>query len=405
LQAAIYLAAVNRYQSYLNSAKQILHSYNSEEPFASFLKKYFSTNKKYGSRDRRQIAHLCYCFFRLGKAEMNAGIEDKILTGLFLCSDKPNEILGALKSEWNERVLLPVGEKCSMLNAQCSIFNVFPWKDELSEGIDHEKFCVSFLVQPDLFLRLRPGREKLVTQKLKDAKIDFKVISENCIALPNSSKINEIIELDNEAVVQDENSQRTGELIKSEMVSHIPIAIGTEISVWDCCAGSGGKSIMAFDIDPKIELTVSDKRESILANLKKRFNNAGIRNYKSFIVDLSQNKPEIKNIKPEIIIADVPCSGSGTWSRTPEQLYFFEDKKIEEYSALQKKIVSSAIPQLQRGGSFIYMTCSVFKKENEEVVEFIKEKFGLQLKEMEVLEGYDKKADSMFVAVLSLPKH
>ena len=292
-----------------------------------------------------------------------------------------------------------------MLNAQCSIFNVFPWKDELSEGIDHEKFCVSFLVQPDLFLRLRPGREKLVTQKLKDAKIDFKVISENCIALPNSSKINEIIELDNEAVVQDENSQRTGELIKSEMVSHIPIAIGTEISVWDCCAGSGGKSIMAFDIDPKIELTVSDKRESILANLKKRFNNAGIRNYKSFIVDLSQNKPEIKNIKPEIIIADVPCSGSGTWSRTPEQLYFFEDKKIEEYSALQKKIVSSAIPQLQRGGSFIYMTCSVFKKENEEVVEFIKEKFGLQLKEMEVLEGYDKKADSMFVAVLSLPKH
>ena len=121
MQAAIYLAAVNRYQSYLNSAKQILHSYNSEEPFASFLKKYFSTNKKYGSRDRRQIAHLCYCFFRLGKAEMNAGIEDKILTGLFLCSDKPNEILGALKSEWNERVLLPVGEKCSMLNAQYSM--------------------------------------------------------------------------------------------------------------------------------------------------------------------------------------------------------------------------------------------------------------------------------------------
>ena len=154
-----------------------------------------------------------------------------------------------------------------------------------------------------------------------------------------------------------------------------------------------------IDIDPKIKLTVSDTRESILANLKKRFANAGIKNYKSFIVDLFQNKSEIQNLKSEIIIADVPCSGSGTWSRTPEQLYFFQERKIEEYSALQKRIVSNAIAQLQPGGSFIYITCSVFKKENEEVAMYIKENFHLQLKQMEVLKGYDKKADSMFVAV------
>ena len=40
---------------------------------------------------------------------------------------------------------------------------------------------------------------------------------------------------------------------------------------------------MAFDIDPKMKLTVSDTRESILANLKKRFANAGIKNYESFV--------------------------------------------------------------------------------------------------------------------------
>jgi len=86
-------------------------------------------------------------------------------------------------------------------------------------------------------------------------------------------------------------------------------------------------------------------------------------------------------------------------SRTPEQLYFFDERKIETYSVLQKKIVSNAIPQLQPGGTFIYITCSVFKKENEELVAFIKEKFHLQIEQMEVLKGYDKKADSMFVAV------
>lgn len=62
------------------------------------------------------------------------------------------------------------------------------------------------------------------------------------------------------------------------------------------------------------------------------------------------------------------------------------------------QIVSNAIPHLQKGGIFIYITCSVFKKENEGIVNFIKEKFHLQSLQMELLKGYDKKADSMFTA-------
>jgi len=375
-----------------------LSIYKGDEPLSSFLKKYFSANKKFGSKDRKQISNLCYCFFRLGKAVMNTTIEEKILTGLFLCSNGSNEILAALKPEWNEKCELALNEKLLIINSSLLIQDVFPWKEELSDGIDHENFCRAFLIQPDLFLRLRPGKEKVVMQKLTQAGIDLKIISNTCLALPNSSKIDEIIKLDEEAVIQDQNSQRTGELIKTEILN-----LESEISVWDCCAGSGGKSIMAFDIDPKIKLTVSDTRETILANLKKRFSNAGITNYKSLIIDLSQNKPEIKNLKPEIIIADVPCSGSGTWSRTPEQLYFFQERKIGEYSALQKRIVSNAIAHLQPGGSFVYITCSIFKKENEEVAMCIKENFHLQLKQMEVLKGYDKKADSMFVAVFGKP--
>ena len=231
------------------------------------------------------------------------------------------------------------------------------------------------------------------------AGVDFKMISETCLALANASKIDEIIELDREAVIQDQNSQRTGEFIKSEILNLIPIAIGTEISVWDCCAGSGGKSIMMYDTNPDIDLTVSDLRESILANLKKRFEKAGIKNYKRLVADLTSSNFQLSTLNFQFIMADVPCTGSGTWSRTPEQLYFFDERKIETYSAFQKKIVSNAIPQLQPGGVFIYITCSVFKKENEEVVTFIKENFHLHLIRMEVLKGYDKKADSMFVAL------
>jgi len=389
---------VSRYHSYINSTKEILTIYKGDEPLSSFLKKYFSANKKFGSKDRKQTSNLCYCFFRLGKVVMNTTIEEKILTGLFLCSNESNEILAALKPEWDEKCKLPVNEKLLIINSSLLIQDAFPWKEELSEGVDHEKFCTSFLIQPDLFLRLRAGKEKIVIQKLKQAGIDFKMTSETCLALPNPSKIEEIIELDTEAIVQDQNSQRTGEFIEAEILDLKQKNTGTELFIWDCCAGSGGKSIMAFDIDPGIKLTVSDTRESILANLKKRFSNAGIKNYESFVVDLA-NKSAIRNLQSEIIIADVPCTGSGTWSRTPEQLYFFQERKIKEYAVLQRKIVSNAIIQLQPGGSFIYITCSVFKKENEEVAMYIKETFDLKLKQMETLKGYEKKADSMFIAL------
>ena len=57
------------------------------------------------------------------------------------------------------------------------------------------------------------------------------------------------------------------------------------------------------------------------------------------------------------------------------------------------------MPYLQPEGLFFYITCSVFKKENEDVANYLKEKFHLQLLHMELLKGYDKKADCMFVAV------
>jgi 16S rRNA (cytosine967-C5)-methyltransferase len=133
--------------------------------------------------------------------------------------------------------------------------------------------------------------------------------------------------------------------------------------------------------------------------LKKRFAKAGVQNYESFITDLTQPnlKSQISNF--ELIICDAPCTGSGTWNRTPEQLYFFNEKKIEQYALLQKKIVSNIIPQLKRDGCLLYITCSVFKKENEEVVEFIQSNSELELIKMELLKGYDKKADTMYAAL------
>jgi 16S rRNA (cytosine967-C5)-methyltransferase len=383
---------MSRWYSYLNSAVSILDTYHGGEPLATYLKKFFAQHKKYGSGDRKQIAHLCYGYFRLGKALLDLTKEERIVAALFLTTTTGHPLLELLKPGWSEKTGLPAEEKYYMLSNGAPVTEVFPWEEECSEGISYENFCASFFIQPDLFLRVRPGNEKAVKNALANAGLDHTIINETCIALPNASKVDELLQLNKEVVVQDYSSQQTGTLLDG-------LQAGT---LWDCCAASGGKSIMAWDLLPGIELTVSDKRESIIANLKKRFREAGIDHYQSAVADLSTvgNRSSIFDNQYSIILADVPCTGSGTWSRTPEQLFYFDKARIDEYASLQKKIMHNVVPQLQAGGYLIYITCSVFKKENEEMMGYLQEKFSLQVMQQRLFKGYTMKADTMFAALL-----
>jgi 16S rRNA (cytosine967-C5)-methyltransferase len=170
--------------------------------------------------------------------------------------------------------------------------------------------------------------------------------------------------------------------------------------VWDCCAASGGKSVLLNDIlSKKIDLTVSDIRATIILMLHRRFKKAGIKEYKYFIADITGAGFKPGDLDFDLVICDAPCTGSGTWSRTPEQLCFFKPSAITEYQQLQKKIVSSVLPHVKPNGLFIYITCSVFEKENEAIAELISQNFNCKLLQMQLLKGYDKKADNMFVAV------
>jgi 16S rRNA (cytosine967-C5)-methyltransferase len=207
---------MSRFYSYLNSAKEILSLYKGEEPFASFLKKYFNQHKKFGSKDRKQVSHLCYCYFRLGKSAAGNNMEERILIALFLCSGDTNEILQLLKPRWNEYILKSPGEKLSMLLGEGYnhdiLNNIFPWEEKLSNSISHADFSKSFLVQPDLFLRLRPGHEIEVKEKLRVSNIELAFNGDNTVGIANTVSVEGVIRLDSDAVIQDLSSQKTGDL-------------------------------------------------------------------------------------------------------------------------------------------------------------------------------------------------
>jgi len=386
-----------KYYSHLNSCIKILESYSGKEPFHLFLKRFFSEHKKYGSGDRKNISSLCYSYFRLGQALPSASIEQKIIAGLFLCAPAANGVLELLQPSLNDQ-LQKNNSLASRLDHLKTIYpdfnsaSIFSFGEELEEGIDADAFSTSHLVQPDLFLRIRPGHRLSVLEKLGAAQIPYEEDAD-ALRLPNGAKVGEVIDIDREAVIQDLSSQRTALLFPY----HAPHE--HRVKIWDCCAASGGKSIMAVDYLEPIELTVSDNRTSILSNLSDRFKRAGIRKFKSVVTDLSVSNPTIPPDQFDLVIADVPCSGSGTWGRTPEQLLYFEKESVSRYASLQKKILSSVSSSIKSGGYLLYITCSVFKKENTEIVEWISSQFPLQLQKQQLIAGYDLKADTMFSAL------
>jgi 16S rRNA (cytosine967-C5)-methyltransferase len=385
---------------YLRSAASIIAQYDGVIPLAAFLKNYFKLNTKFGSKDRRYISRLCFVYYRTGHSINSTEVEEKIKASLFLCESSPGEWESLFTSEWFSEWDGTIETRWKFI---CKIFpgtdprKLFAWIDELSNSVDPVLFSNSHLKQPDLFLRIRPGNKKQVLEKLSGHQISYQQVSETCLAIANGTKVETVLTLDKEAVVQDLNSQRVAEFFPQDIVTKL-----SSVPVWDCCAASGGKSLLLYDHIKNINLTVSDLRPSIIRNLKERFAQAGIKNYDSFITDLTNDESKTPGQKFNLIICDAPCSGSGTWGRTPEQLYFFSQKKIGGYSVLQKKIASNVIPHLAKEGYLLYITCSVFEKENEEVVNYIQDHSKLTLIKMELLKGYDKNADSMFAALFKL---
>jgi 16S rRNA (cytosine967-C5)-methyltransferase len=365
-----------KYDNQLRYVRAVLKEYDGSRPLSVWLKEFFRTNKQMGSRDRKTLSQLVYSWYRLGFHPFT-NEEDRLLAAIAISPGHED-----LKDYF----------QVNAVRVDSSL--IFPFKEDLSEGICFEEFSSSFLVQPDLFLRVRPGSQTQVEAKLRNANLDFRKCGDNCIALANTSKLDDIVEINREVVVQDKSSQKTGyffEEAKRLMKTETP-------AVWDCCAGSGGKSIMARDILGNVNLTVTDKRESIIVNLRNRFADAGIHDYRSYAVDLAASNQHIPSEAYDLIVVDVPCSGSGTWARTPEQLFFFRREKIEFYNELQRSITRSVVPALKKGGLLVYLTCSVFKRENEEVVKEL-ESGELSLLQTRVFAGYNDKADSLFGAL------
>lgn len=379
----------------LKTFQRLLHEFPADTQLSKFLPGFYRQNKQMGSTDRRVASRLIYNYFRLGKASPNQAPEDRLLVAEFLCNTQVNSFLQHFKPEWAACIHYSTDEKIALIKATYPDFkltDVYPWADQLSAGIDQKAFLKSFFIQPDLFIRVRKGFEQQVKSALKRADILFKDEGRNCLALPNGTRLDTLFKEQHWFEVQDYSSQQTALYFKPNPGE----------SWWDACAASGGKSLLLHEEEPDLKLVVSDVRESILANLDERFQQAGIRRYQKKILDLLQNPDYLMHDYAfDGIILDAPCTGSGTWGRTPELISQFDGHRIAFFQRLQQHIARNVVKYLKPGQPLIYITCSAFKAENEDAVEFLVDELSLQLEEQQVLKGYERKADTMFVARLT----
>jgi 16S rRNA (cytosine967-C5)-methyltransferase len=380
------------FDNQLRHAIRMIDAYPGDQPLHAWLKDYFRAHKQMGARDRRQLSTLVYSFYRLGHSLRDTSTANRLLAGLFLCHSQPTDMLEHFLPGWNEMITKPIKEKIAFFQTQpigesFNLTDIFPWKAELSESIGHEAFCLSFFRQPDLFVRIRPGHQEVVRQTLREFTHEF--IPPSTIRLQNGFPVEDHFTPDKEVVIQDYSSQQIAEFLTLE---------NTPEFFWDTCAASGGKSILAHDLYPGLHITASDIRTAILQNLKARFAAAGITKYVTFLADLAAQDPPASAAGADLILTDVPCTGSGTWSRTPEALYFFDPSSIAKYADRQRSILRRIAPQLAPDASLVYCTCSVFRKENEEITDWIHQKFGLHPDRRQNLIGYPQHADTLFAA-------
>lgn len=386
-----------RAEQQLRTFLKVLESFPADRPLNKFLPDFFKRNKKMGSNDRRSASRLIYNYYRLGKAAPSKSIEQRLFLAEFLCTRVDNPFLNHFRPDLNDKILWTLEAKINYasMNEGLILTDVFPYYNHLSQEVDLSAFLQSFFIQPDLFIRVYPPMLSRVLKILEESDVDYHLIGEYTLALPNGTNLNTIFPDHNFPVklfeVQDLSSQQTARFFKPSPYEYW----------WDACAASGGKSLLLFSEQPDVKLLVSDIRESVLNNLDERFIAAGLRTYQKKVIDLTKNPdPEIHHYEFDGIILDAPCTGSGTWGRNPEMISQFEEFKIKSFQNLQLLIAANVIKYLKPGKPLIYITCSVFKEENEEIVSWLQKSHGMKLDGHDLIKGYQNRADTMFVARL-----
>ena len=360
---------------------EILNRNNLKTEF--IIKNFFRKNKFAGSKDKKQIKDLIFGFFKsyftLKKAFKDKYLKFSYRNGLLFYYFNINAQLKLDNIYEGKYSIKPAPEDKKIfmeaISLKSEVVPTLPsWLEvKLNDDLKKEKAKIyeSILAKPRLDIRVNNHlikREKVLNILEKNNILSKKTsFSPLGITVLKRTRKNILEKLKNNFFeIQDEGSQ----------LVTILSSVEKDMKVLDYCAGKGTKTLALYDqMLGKGELYVYDISNERLNILRKRIDTLNIKKKIMFFHD---TKKLINYF--DLILLDVPCSGSGVWRRRPEDLIKLDKYKLKNNIVIQKKLLDRASTYCKKNGIISYITCSIFKDENENQIEsFVSKNKGFKI--------------------------
>jgi 16S rRNA (cytosine967-C5)-methyltransferase len=151
-----------------------------------------------------------------------------------------------------------------------------------------------------------------------------------------------------------------------------------EARIWDCCAAPGGKTLVLAARAPSADILATDISSRRLTQMQCRLQSYSYaERVRTEVLDASSEVAESSPLF-DLILCDVPCSGTGTLARNPEIRLRVSPDELPVQSARQREILQHALQRLAPGGRLVYSTCSLEPEENEQVLQTVLAETGCE---------------------------
>ncbi len=350
----------------LQHAQNLLRTaFSFERALDSVVSDFFRAHKNLGQKDRALLAELVYFSVRHKRfleALSGGNLKQIILLSAFLENKNDFDVLlNENEKAFFQHFDLKEYEK----KLPFSVFYSFPdWllKALPFKGKDLENLCRALNQKAPFDLRINPLKIKMEeglaafpnAQTMPFSPFGFRLKE-------NRALYQHPLFLEGKIEVQDEGSQLVALLTNAHRRENVA----------DFCAGAGGKSLllgaMMKNSGTLYGIDISEKR---LYQFKQRFKKSGLSNIHFLRIE-NEKDARLKRLKNrfDCVLADVPCSGTGTLRRNPDLKWRQNEEKIKKLNELQLSILNSASSLVKKGGRLIYSTCSLLPMENENIAE------------------------------------
>jgi 16S rRNA (cytosine967-C5)-methyltransferase len=150
--------------------------------------------------------------------------------------------------------------------------------------------------------------------------------------------------------------------IQDEASQLVALLAGYGANILDCCAAPGGKTRILAEQNPHSNIVAAELHSHRARLLRKLVPHQNV----------TVINTDIRSFEPkqlfDLVVADVPCSGTGTIARNPEIKWRLKPADLADFEARQWTILRSAMRHVRLGGRLLYSTCSLEPEENQVVI-------------------------------------